>query len=204
MKNKLGLSALTLLLNAGLAACSDDTEPGDPPPIEESETKELATTKNDNKDDPNTITDETVTYKTIKKSKATEPITSGPFTLSLQSTSSSAEFTGETAEFYGIKNINYVQVIMDIAHTTEATDTFQGRFIKIITNTGEHIDPDITFSDMINGEVYGKVDLTGSYVYVLQNSQPEDIKWIRVLIDPPHDENKSEIGEPFDIRVDFQ
>ncbi|WP_018392544.1 hypothetical protein [Bacillus sp. 37MA] len=201
MKNKLGLSLLFLLLSFVLAACSEEATPEKETAVETKEEPAATKTSSENK----TILNETGTFTQIKKSMSVDPVTSGPFTVSLPLVSTvSGKLAGEAATYYGTNNLQFVQVEMDIAHSTEATDNLWLSFVKIVTNTGEQLDPDITLSNMISGDFYGKVNHTGSYVYVLQNSQPEDIEWIRVLIDPPHDENNNEIGESFDIHVDFQ
>ncbi|KIL79542.1 hypothetical protein [Bacillus badius] len=205
MKNKYLLLVISLLFSIVLVACNSEKPKKE---VEEPAASESSTSKEEDtvntSDDGKTITNETGTYTLIKKVDGNETATSGPFTVTIpQVTVVTAELTDETAASYGSKNFPYIQVDMDISHETENTDTILGSFVKLVTNTGEQLDPDIVMSDIIDGEFYGKVNKSGSYAYVLKNSQPEDIEWVRVIIDSPLDSSHQEIGKPFDIRVNF-
>ncbi|UAT29463.1 hypothetical protein K7T73_12720 [Bacillus badius] len=209
MKNKYLLLVLSLLFSMALAACNDEKstkeaeEPAEKEATTEAETEKTATELDINEEDM--YSDETGTYTPIKKAKESESVTSGPFTISIpEATAVSAKLSGETAASYGSEDLKYIQVQLDVAHNTEDTDMIMNELVKIVTNTGEQLKNDSIMSEVVDDKFYGKVKQSGFYFFVLKDSQPEDIEWIRVLVEPPLNEKFEKVGEPFDIRVDFQ
>ncbi|WMM31804.1 hypothetical protein Q7C08_15815, partial [Shouchella clausii] len=73
----------------------------------------------------------------------------------------------------------------------------------ITTNTGEQLEPDLLTSDHIGGEFIGAVNKSGSVRYMLESSDPNEIEWVRVLVDAPHDANFESVGDDIDVQIDF-
>ncbi len=73
----------------------------------------------------------------------------------------------------------------------------------ITTNTGEQIESDMLFSEHIDGEFIGAVKKSGTQFFILENSDPNEIEWVRVLISGPSDEDWEDVGEDLDFTVEF-
>lgn len=128
----------------------------------------------------------------------------GPMILNVtQVNAISAQIKGELADFMESDVMEYIQIDMEVENTSEETINFYPGQATITTNTGEQLEPDMWLSDHIEGEFIGAVKKSGSEFFVLENSKAEDIEWVRIIIDAPHNENWDDVGEKLDFKIEF-
>lgn len=73
---------------------------------------------------------------------------------------------------------------------------------EITTNTKEQIKPELLLSDDVGGEFKGQVIKEGNIIYV-SDSNPEDIKNIKMYIEGPTNSEFSTVGEDLTINIDL-
>ncbi|MFK3938957.1 hypothetical protein ACI2JA_15765 [Alkalihalobacillus sp. NPDC078783] len=212
------LLSLGLISVLALAACGDSDEPTTSEPAEteditaDAETDEAAEESNiieaDSDNDWETQvgeTNEDGTIKLLARSEDPVDIETGPMTLSFPQVTVSevVEWPEELAEYYDFEATGIIQIDMEISNTEDEDINFYMDQATITTNTGEQLEPDLLASDHIGGEFLGAVNKSGSIRYMLQNSDPNEVEWVRILIDAPSDENYNSIGSSIDIQIDF-
>lgn len=113
------------------------------------------------------------------------------------------EWPEEIAEYYDFEPTGIIQIDMEVSNTEDEDINFYMDQAIITTSTGEQLEPDLLASDHIGGEFLGAVNKNGSIRYMLKNSDPNEVEWIRVLINAPSDENYDSVGEDVDIDILF-
>ena len=140
----------------------------------------------------------------IKRFDQVEEKETGPIILNIpQINTISSQLKGDMAEFLETDAIEYIQIDMEVENTSDETISFYAGQPTITTNTGEQLDADMWLSDHIDGDYIGAVKKSGSLFFILNNSNAEDIEWVRIIIEAPHDENWDSVGEKIDFQVDF-
>lgn len=151
-----------------------------------------------------TIENEGGSHTLIKRFDQVESKETGPIILNIpQINTISSQLKGEMAEFLETDAIEYIQIDMEVENTSEETISFYADQATITTNTGEQLESDMWLSDYIDGDYIGAVKKSGSLFFILNNSNAEDIEWVRIIIEAPHDENWDSVGEKIDFQVDF-
>ncbi|MEC2073595.1 hypothetical protein [Alkalihalophilus marmarensis] len=151
-----------------------------------------------------TIENEAGTFTLHARNDQVDIQESGPMTLSIsQANTASGELKGEMADFLEKDQIEYIQIDMEVENSSEETISFYADQATITTSTGEQLEADIWMSDHIDGDYYGQVKKSGSVFFVLDNSNAEEIEWIRVLIDAPFNEDWEDVGEKLDFKIEF-
>lgn len=212
MKNKLGLSALALILSVGLAACSEEastpaekeetapTEETAAEPVEEApaEESEFETEVGE------TIENEAGSFTLLKRNSDVEPVTTGPFTINFpQVNAITGTVNADYVEVMGGKEqLEYIQIDMEASHNDEANNTLYSNISQITTSTGEQIEADMLMSEQMDSDFIGKVNKKGSYFYILQDSKAEDVEWVRFIMEAPvSTESIESVGEKVDIQI---
>jgi uncharacterized lipoprotein len=128
----------------------------------------------------------------------------GPMILNVtQVNAISSQLKGEVADLMETDAIEYIQIDMEVENTSEDTITFYPSQATITTNTGEQLEADMWLSDHIDGDFIGAVKKSGSQFFILENSNAEDIEWVRILINAPHDADWNDVGEELDFQVEL-
>ena len=128
----------------------------------------------------------------------------GPIILNISQVNTAyAELKGELVDYLERENMHYIQIDMEVENTSSETIDFYASQATITTNTGEQLESDFWLSDHIEGTYIGEVRKTGSQFFILENSEAEDIEWIRIIISSPMDEDWEYLGEGIDFRVEF-
>lgn len=214
---KLSLSALALLLSAGLAACSEEaSEPAGKK--EAAQTEEAATETTTTEEAPaedsefetqvgETIENEAGSFKLLKRNSDVEPITTGPFTITIpQVNAISGTVKPDYVDMMGGKEqLEYIQIDMEIAHNEEGNNSLLSNISQITTSTGEQIEADMLMSEQVDSDFIGKVNKKGSYYYILQDSKAADVEWVRLIMEAPNTtETMEPVGEKIDIEIPFK
>ncbi|MEY8751071.1 hypothetical protein [Alkalicoccobacillus gibsonii] len=212
---------LGLVSVLSLAACGDSNEQGasEPAKIESNDTENTDTETDDVEEEIDTAeensdndwetqvgeTNEDGTLKLLVRSEDPVGIETGPMTLSFPqiTVSEVIEWPEELADYYDIEPTGIIQIDMEVSNTEDEDINFYMDQATITTNTGEQLDPDLLASDHIGGEFLGAVNKSGSIRYMLTNSAPNEVEWVRILIDAPSDNNYESIGDSIDVQIDF-
>lgn len=227
MKKNL-LVTLGLVSAITLSACgsSDDTSASKESSDTKQETAETTEKETDSKSDESESKDEDTkeedsdggdwehqvgdtnddgTLRLLARNDTSETIETGPFTLDFPQVTVSeiVEWPEELTDVYDTEPTGVIQIDMEVSNSSEDTINFYMDQATITTNTGEQLDPDILSSDYIGGEFIGAVNKSGSVRYMLENSDPKDIEWVRILINGPSNEDYERIGEDVDVQIDF-
>ncbi|MDQ0206250.1 hypothetical protein [Alkalicoccobacillus murimartini] len=142
----------------------------------------------------------------LARNDSFDEIETGSMTLTLPQVTVSevVEWPSEIAEFYEFEPTGIIQIDMELSNASEETILFYADQATITTSTGEQLEADFLASDHIDGDFIGAVNKSGSVRYMLKNSDPNEIEWVRVLIDAPHDEESFDnVGEKVDVQIDF-
>lgn len=181
------------------------TEDEEPEPVEEANEEEVT----DNEWETqvgDTTENEAGSFTLHARNDTTDPIETGSISLTLNQVNTvSGELTEEFASYLDDKeDINYIQLDMEVANSSEETINFYAGQATVTTSTGEQLDmPNGLMSDHIGGEFIGAVSKSGSLIYLLENSLAEDVEWVRILINAPQNDNYEKIGEDIDIKVEL-
>ena len=115
--------------------------------------------------------------------------------------------TDEMAEMLGIekdKEVTLVAVDASAENTSDDTNYFYLGQATLTSNTKEQVEPDMFFSDYIDGEFLGNVVHSGTMFYILENSSADSITKITLHVDAPTDDNFEPIGDEVKIELNFE
>ncbi|PAF13712.1 hypothetical protein CHH59_12750 [Shouchella clausii] len=145
------------------------------------------------------------TLRLLARNDTSETIETGPFTLDFPQVTVSeiVEWPEELTDVYDTEPTGVIQIDIEVSNSSEDTLRFHMDKATITTSTGEQLEPDFLSSDHLGGEFIGAVNKSGSVRYMLENSDPNEIEWVRILINGPSDENYERIGEDVDVQIDF-
>lgn len=130
----------------------------------------------------------------------------GPFKYTIEAVQVSklTATTDEMAEMLGIekdREVALVAINASAENTTEDTLSFYLGQATLTTSTKEQVDPEGFLSDYIDGEFLGNVKHSGNLIYILKQSNAEDITGLTLHIDAPHNENYENVGD--DVKIDI-
>ncbi|MBM7839044.1 hypothetical protein JOC54_002314 [Alkalihalobacillus xiaoxiensis] len=220
----LGLVSVITLAACGESDDNDNNSNSETPAAAEESNDEAENTddqETDNEDDANSDADEaasdgdweTAVGETIENEGGTftlvarvddiDTIESGPMTLDIpQLNVQEVSLSGEILEFLDFEPTGIIQIDMEASNTSEDDINFYPSQATITTNTGEQLESHILLSDHIDGEFLGAVNKSGSIYYLLENSDPNEIETVRILINAPHTlEDWEDVGEKIDMQV---
>ncbi|AIC95710.1 hypothetical protein [Shouchella lehensis] len=150
-------------------------------------------------------TNEDGVLRLLGRNDTSETIETGSMSLDLPQVTVSevVDWPAELADFYDFEPTGIISIDMEVSNSSEDTVNFYMDQATITTNTGEQLDPDIMSSDHIGGEFIGAVNKKGTIVYMLENSDPNEVEWVRILISAPHDDDFESAGDKVDVQIDF-
>ncbi|WP_158738661.1 hypothetical protein [Alteribacillus sp. YIM 98480] len=131
-----------------------------------------------------------------------EPIETGPVNMNItQVNAASGDIKPDYQDMFETEELNYIQLDIEVENTSEEDITFYSGQATISTNTGEQLESDMLLSDHIEGEMMAGTKDSGSFFYILENSNAEDVESVRMVWTAPQNEDWEEIGEEVDIEV---
>ncbi len=175
-----------------------DDESADNDTEDETEAGEFETTVGE------TVSNESGDFTLINRASDIPTQEDGPIVLNISQVNTAyAELKGELVDYFERESMHYIQIDMEVENTSSETIEFYASQATITTNTGEQLEADFWMSDYIEGTYIGEVKKSGSQFFILENSEAEDIEWIRIIISSPSDEDWEDLGEGIDFRVEF-
>ncbi|SER84018.1 hypothetical protein [Salipaludibacillus aurantiacus] len=133
-----------------------------------------------------------------------DTIETGPIVMEIeQLNTASGELTDDLADFMETDHLEYIQMDLVVENTADEDITFFSGQATMSTSTGEQIESDMWMSDHIDGELMAGTRHDGSFFFILENSQAEDVESVRITWSAPMDMDWEDVGEPVDIEVEF-
>ncbi|MDE5413983.1 hypothetical protein [Alkalihalobacterium chitinilyticum] len=216
--SKLSFILLAGLLVVSLVACGS-TETNEPETDESTGKVEEIADNGSEHQIGETVENEYGSFTLIARNDEIDTQETGPMVLNIPQVN---VFSGKLAEHIvelmemdmelGMKMetdvINYIQIDMEVENTSEDTVWFYPAQAEIETNTGEELESDLWMSNTINGEFIGPVKKSGSQFFILEDSNAEDIEWVRIFMFAPlvYDDSYvegSSVGDYIDFKVDM-
>lgn len=119
-----------------------------------------------------------------------------------------AAFKGDVAgsfvEILGKEQLNFIQVSIIAENTSEEIFSFPLLKAKLITDSGEIVNgADMLMSDFVQDEIRSKVRMNGSFVFILEDTDAEDVESIRLAWNAPENELGEKQGETVEIELEF-
>lgn len=224
MKNKIISTALVLCMAISLSACGDSTVKSEKEVsvAEESKTSELeseaqkpddnSTTGTENGDSSTGTVEQgngfiktpVITDKALNYTGNAGPIN---YTINAIQISNLVATEDAAAEMFGIEKDKETAIIaMDITaeNTSDEDISFYISQATLISSTKEQVDSSLLFSDYIDGEFLGQVVKSGSLVYILPNSNANDITSINLRISAPTDSEWNSLSDDISIDLTFE
>lgn len=200
----------TLLLTLALVACgsnsdsSKDDKNSNTENTKQEESKDSKAKENaENKDE---VYESELGKLTVvnKKKGINKVVKSGPMNLTINAIQIGnlevAEDFRDT--FDGKEKITAITVEMKVENTSEDTISFYPDQATLTTNTGNQVEADLSFSDNVGGDFYGKVNKEGNVVFFV-DSPAEEIKNIKLIIDGAVNENLDSLSDQLKIELSF-
>jgi hypothetical protein len=151
-----------------------------------------------------TVENEGGTFTLHARQDDIDTVETGPVVMEIeQVNAASGELSPDLAAMMESENIEYVQMDITVENTGEEDITFYASQATIATSTGEQLESDMWMSDHIDGEMMSGTSHSGSFFFILENSNAEDIENVRITWSAPHDEDFNDIGEEVDIEASF-
>jgi heme/copper-type cytochrome/quinol oxidase subunit 2 len=190
-----GMLSLTLLLSA----CTKEENQVIP-------AKEITETEETEKENNwETQVGDDVELTLVAKNVEVETIQTGPIHINIpQVNVTYAKHNQALKDILKKDEGSYIQIDFELENISDETISINPDKATIITNTGEQLDSHLLLSDNIGGDFIRKVKKEGSVYFFLENSKAEDIKWIRLMIDAPYNEDSESVGEKVDTKIQFK
>lgn len=151
-----------------------------------------------------TIENEGGTFTLHARQDDIETVETGPVVMEIeQVNAASGELAPDLVEMMETENLEYVQIDLQVENTGDEDITFYASQATIATSTGEQLEPDMWLSDHIDGEMMSGTSHSGSFFFVLENSNAEDVESVRITWSAPSNEDWEDIGEEVDIEVEL-
>lgn len=177
-------------------AASSDTDPGT---TTEDDSKTGTVTHGEGFTKTPVITDKALNYTG----------NAGPMNYSIDAIqiSNLVATTDAAANMFNIeKNKETAIIALDISaeNTSDEDITFFISQATLVSNTKEQVDPSLIFSDYIDSEFLGAVKKSGSSIYILPNSNANDITNITLRISAPTGKDFQALSEDITIDLSFE
>ncbi|NIK11153.1 DUF4352 domain-containing protein [Alkalibacillus almallahensis] len=152
-----------------------------------------------------TVENEGGTFTLHSRNQEAQTFETGPVKLTIEKVvAASGELNEELATMMETDEIDYIQVDLSVENTSEEDITFYSSQGKMATSTGEQLDPDMFMSDHIEGEMMANTKASGTFFYVLENSNAEDVESARLVFSAPTDQDFEAIGEELDFEIELK
>lgn len=176
---------------------------------EDSEGETMSKEENENQEAQagDTVESDAGSFNMVKRTDDIGTVETGPLAATFES---AKVIDGELTEEYqdiletDSENLTYIQLDMSVENTQEEPVNFYPSQATITTNSGEQLDPDGFLGEHISGEFLDAVTQEGYNVYVLENSEAEEIEEITVRMSAPTDEDFNEVGDSVEQTITFE
>jgi len=133
-----------------------------------------------------------------------ETIETGPIVMEIeQLNAQSGELSDEMAEMMETEDLHMIQLDLTVENTADEDIIFYSGQATISTSTGEQLESDMWLSDHIDGDMMAGTKASGTFFFILENSDAADVESVRLTWGAPMNEDYEEIGEDVDIEVEF-
>lgn len=130
---------------------------------------------------------------------------SGPIKMTIQKANGvSMNVSPDYVDVFGGEELEYIQVDMTVENTSEEHITFYASQATLTTSTGEQLEPDMLWSDHIDGEYLRAVTKSGTSFYMLENSKAEDVESIKLYYSAAIDEEWEDVGEKIEVEINLE
>lgn len=102
------------------------------------------------------------------------------------------------------KEVALVVVNVTTENTSEDDITFYMDQAVLVSSTKEQVEPNMLLSDYLGGDYLGQVVKSGSLMYILPNSNAEDITSITLRVSAPMDADWNSLSEDISIELSFE
>ncbi|WP_444683859.1 hypothetical protein [Alkalicoccus luteus] len=151
-----------------------------------------------------TIENEGGTFTLHARQDDIDTIETGPVIMDiLQVNTVSGELTPDMAELMESDVIDYIQIDVEVQNSSDDDITFYVNQATISTDTGEQLESDWLMSDYLDSDMMANTTHSGSFFFILENSNAEDVNSVRMTWSAPIDEDWNELGEDIDIEISF-
>ncbi|NJP38453.1 hypothetical protein [Alkalicoccus luteus] len=151
-----------------------------------------------------TIENEGGTFTLHARQDDIDTIETGPVIMDiLQVNTISGELTPDMAELMESDVIDYIQIDVEVQNSSDDDITFYVNQATISTDTGEQLESDWLMSDYLDSDMMANTNHSGSFFFILENSNAEDVNSVRMTWSAPIDEDWNELGEDIDIEISF-
>jgi hypothetical protein len=151
-----------------------------------------------------TVENEGGTFTLHARQDDIDTIETGPVVIDIeQVNAASGELAPDLAEMMETEELDYVQMDLTVENTGEEDISFYASQATIATSTGEQLESDMWLSDHIDGDMMAGTSHSGSFFFVLENSNAEDVESVRITWSAPSNEDFEDVGEDVDIEIEF-
>lgn len=104
------------------------------------------------------------------------------------------------------EQIPFIEVQIESENTSDEVVRFRPSQAQLATSTGVQVDePSLMESDRLLGEYVGKVNDSGSLIYVFDNEEDiKDLDSIRLRISAPFSEDIKALGDKLDLKINLE
>lgn len=223
MKKKIILVLLSVCLSVSLAACGETKVESKKEVVTKDNTGEHGNNSSNEVDEPETSeesTDES-TVGTVESSNGLTKIpvitdkelnytgSAGPINYSIDAIQISklTATTDDMATMLDIekdKEVALVVIDVTVENTSDDDVNFYMDQAVLVSNTKEQVDADMLLSDYMGGEYLGQVLKSGTLMYILPNSNADDITDIKFRVSAPIDSDWNSLSDDITIELTFK
>ncbi len=129
---------------------------------------------------------------------------SGPFTIRITDIQVlNFHLLDEYKEDFDNKDkLTIITMAVEVENNSASTNIIYPSLGILVTNTEEQVEADLMLSDSVGGEFGGEVVQKGNILFIV-DSEGQDIKGIRYIIDGAEDEDFNSIGEDIEFEIEF-
>ncbi|KIU10235.1 hypothetical protein SC09_Contig26orf00002 [Bacillus subtilis] len=104
------------------------------------------------------------------------------------------------------EQLPFIDVQIESENTSDEVVSFRPSLAQLATSTGVQIDePSLLESDELIDEYVGKVNDSGSIIYVFDNEEDiKDLDSIRLRISAPFSEDIKALGDKLDLKINLE
>lgn len=133
-----------------------------------------------------------------------DTIETGPIVMEIeQLNAQSGELSSDFAEMMDTEELHMIQMDLNVENTADEDIMFYSGQATISTSTGEQLESDMWLSDHIDGDMMSGTNASGTFFFVLENSDAADVESVRLTWNAPNNEDFESVGEDVDIEVEF-
>ncbi|MCK0473770.1 hypothetical protein [Halalkalibacter sp. APA_J-10(15)] len=176
---------------------------------EENATDVEAAAESNDIPEENTVESDEGIFTLLKINEDIETLEVGPLTLYISHVGiTTGQLKGDFSQHMGTDYIEIIDFDFSIVNNSEETVIFNTDNATLTTSTDEQLEVDLRINEYLDSgstdeEYAGGERKHGYIMFSLESSLAADVEWVQIHIDAPMDEEKNEIGEDIELRVEF-